>query len=240
MPAGGIIRGPKTDFKGPEEIDREQRQAQEQAQRRAPVDKDSESIDRASNALSGKDAEDNEKELKALEVYSKEDMRLAEELLFRGYAEKDFKILPNTTITITSMTSAATELVNEMVYEYASKKDEEGNAPDLSAKVVEGRQQMLLVALGFKGINGADISPASGRSLSFIKSGMKRMSDAEIDGDIKKFNETRAELKKIIWARASELKRIPVSIIDAVAKRRFEFERIMFEITSREDLIPKS
>jgi hypothetical protein len=233
----GSITNRKQDFKDPAQMAAEQEQAQALAQKQKPKDKDQENIDAVNSAITG-DADKNDAELKAMEAYTAEDMKLAEEMLFRGYAERDYKVLPNATITVVSMSSAEVELVNEIVYEFANKpgkKEDQG----LSAKVVEGQQQMLLIALGFKGINGADISPAAGRHLSFIKAGFKRMGDAEVDGDIKKFNEVRAELKKVIWTRAAELKRVPVSFIDVIAKKRYEFERLMYDITSREDLIPK-
>lgn len=249
--AGGILDGPKQNFVGPAEMAEQQRQAMRDstaaaANRRDP---EAEGIDRAAAALGGGSEDDVDKvkeELKQLELYSKEDMDLAEQLLFRGYAEKNYKVLANTTICVTSMSAAEVELVNEMVYEFANAKPEHdpknplAEQPGLSAKVVEGNQNLLTIALSFKGVNGTDISPNAGRTLSFIKNGIRSMNNAEVDGDMKKFKEMRDELKKVIWARARELKRVPVPVIDVAGKRRYEFEKMMYDITSREDLLPKS
>lgn len=246
MPNG--ILGEKRPFQTPAqqaEIQRQHNQEVARAQANKP-DPEAEGIDKAAAALNGAaSAAATDSDIKKMEAFSKEDMDLAEQLLFRGYAEKNYKVV-GTTITVTTMSSAESELINEMVYEYANdvpapdpKKPLEP-VPGKSAKVVEGQQTMLTNALTFKGIGDKDISPAAGRSLSFLKAGVKRMSDAEIAGDVKIFNDVRADLKKAIWARASELKRVSTPLIDTISKRRYEFEKLMYDITSRDDLLPKS
>lgn len=252
--SGTILDRGKTDFKDPATVDAEMKQAQRQAQADTLKKKDPEQdgIDKINAAMSGDnaEAEKNEADLRSLAAYSEEDLALAEELLFRGYAEKTYKVLKNATITVTSMSAAEVELVNEMVYEFANKpapapdKDTKPDpfapTPGISAKVVESYQQALIIALGFKGVNGSDISPAATRTLAFIKSGFKRMSEQEIEGDVANYTITRAELKKVVGRRAAEMKRVQVSLIDVISKRRFEFERMMHDIMSRDDLLPKS
>jgi uncharacterized alkaline shock family protein YloU len=248
MPTGGLLSNAKKDFMSPDAIAAQQRREHEEAQSQIKRDanKADAQINGLNSALSGDATAKTEAEIKSLEKYTKEDLKMAEELIFRGYAERDVEIIPGAKATIASMSAAEVELVNEMIYEYANnieKADaankDKSESSGVSVKVIDGLQQMLFVSLGFKGFNGKDISPSTSRTLQMIKSGVRKMTDCEIDGDIAAFKEIRKELKKTIWARAAELKRMPVSITDSISKKRYDLEKMIFDLTSRDDLLPK-
>lgn len=201
-----------------------------------------EAVTKLNDALSGKNEENQkiEKELEDLNKFSEEDLRLAEELLFNGFTKKDFKLNDKYSATLYSTNALEMSVVNELMYEFTKKYEKADGRVDVSNKTMDHIHQLYLLAISFKGYNDKDLSSERIRSLELIKNGCKKLSDLEVDGDLENHSKLMEEIKKAVKARAAEIKRLPASVIDAVSYKRYDFEKMMYDIITRGDVLPKS
>lgn len=199
-------------------------------------------VSNLNNALSGKDRESEkiEKELGEMEKFTEQDISLAEQLLFNGFAQKDFKLTEKTLVSVTSMTAVEVDLVNEMMYEFGKKYETQDGRFDVSQKTIDHMNNLYLLAVSFRGFNGKDISDVRTRSLDLLKNAFKQLNNFEIEGDLEKIKKLREDIKSAVRARALEIKRLPTPVIDSVSQKRVEFDRTMYDIINRGDVIPKS
>jgi hypothetical protein len=200
-----------------------------------------EAITQLNDALSGKnqEAKQNEKELEELNKFSKEDIELASQLLFNGFAKKDIKINSTVSATVVSSSSMEMAIVNELMYELSKKSEDKEGRVDKSQKDMDLMYQLYILAISFKGYNDKDIAQ-KGSSLEMIKKACGRLSDLEIDGNIEEHAKMMEKIKIAIKVRASEIKKLPATIVDILSMKRFEFEREMYEILTKGDVLPKS
>lgn len=198
-------------------------------------------VNNLNNALSGKDKESEkiEKELGEMEKFTEEDISLAEQLLFNGYAQKDLKLTDKVVITVTSMTAVEVDLVNEMMYEFGKKFETSDGRFDVSQKTIDHMNTLYLLSVSFRGFNGKDLSETRTRSLDLLKNAFKQLNSLEIEGDLEKIKKLRTDIKDAVRARALEIKRMPTPVIDAISRKRSEFESMMYSIINRGDVIPK-
>ena len=198
-------------------------------------------VAKLNNAMSGKgdEAEKVEKEIGELEKFTEEDLELAEQLLFNGYCEKTFKLTPKSSITVASISAAEIDIINEMMFEFGKNYETEDGRLDVSQKTIDFINSLYLLAVAFKGFNGKELSETSTRSLSILKNAFKNLSELEIQGDLKKYKEYREEVKKAIKNRSIEIKRLSTPVVDAISQKRYLFERTLFQIVNKGDVIPK-
>jgi len=242
--SGAAVMRPKQDFADIFEQDAQLKQNTAAAMKKVqekekPVD---EAVTKLNDALSGKNEENAkiEKELEDLNKFSEEDLRLAEDLLFNGYAKKDFKLSDKYSATIYSTNALEMSVVNELMYEFTKKYEKPNGTIDVSNKTMDHIHQLYLLAISFKGYNDKDISPERSRSLDLIKSGCKKLSELEITGDMENHSKLMEEVKKVVKSRAAEIKKLPASVIDSISYKRYDFEKMMYDIITRGDVLPKS
>jgi len=199
-------------------------------------------VKKLNQQLSGQVSESSkiEKELQDMEQYTEEDLRLAEELLFNGFAQKDIRLTEKTTATVYSINANEMQLINEMMFEFTKQYELADGKLDVSQRTMDLMNQLYVLSLSFKGYNGNDIVPVKAGSLDLIKSAFKRMAETEIAGQIEIFDKLREEIKIVVKKRAAEIKKLPASIIDVLSSKRYEFENTMYAIVNRGDILPKS
>jgi hypothetical protein len=200
-----------------------------------------ESIEKMNKALSGQVSESKkiEKELEDLNKFSDEDIKLAEELLFNGHAKKTIKLSEKVGATFYSTNAAEISLINELMYEFTKKYESTDGRLDVSQKTIDHMNQLYMLTISFKGYDDKELSSAKTRSLDLIKSAFKRLSEFEIAGEIDNYKKLSDELKVVIKARAAEIKNMAGTILDALSFKRYQFERDMYDIITRGDVIPK-
>lgn len=204
---------------------------------------DESAVKKLNQQMSGQgDAEKQvEKELEEMAQYTEEDLKMAEQLLFEGFAVKKVKLTENTLATIYSINTHEVELVNEMMFDFTKSHETKNGQVDLSQKSVELLSQLYTLAFSFKGYNDKDISESKSNSLDLLKRAAKQMNDFEMEGSIEKYETIKEELKKAVKKRAARIKQIPATVLDAITAKRYEFERVLFDIINRgENLLPKS
>ena len=92
-----------------------------------------------------------------MESISEEDIALAEELVFNGYVEKEYKSKSMTKVSaiVCSTTAGEISIIEEMILDYVNQfKDEDGEIQDLPTNNAKTYKQMLEAAHGIKSING--------------------------------------------------------------------------------------
>ena len=199
-------------------------------------------IKNLNSALAGENeaAKQVEKELEELAKFSKEDLELAEQLLFDGVAKKLYKLSEKYSATLFSTNASEISVINELMYEFTKKYESADGRLDVSQKTMDHMHQLYLLAISFKGYNDKDISNERIRTLELLKAGFKKLAEFEISGDLDNYKKVCEEIKKIIRARAAEIKKLPAAVIDALSNKRYEFERMMYDIVTRGDVLPKS
>lgn len=201
-----------------------------------------EEISKLQNALSGANEKHKEveKELEELDRYSEEDLKLAEELLFQGYAKKNYKITPTMSATFYTINANEVSVINEMMFEFTKTYELKDGRIDLSQKSIDQVHGLYMLSVAFKGYNDKDISESKGRSLDLIKAGLKHLSTLEMDGKIDEYKKLMEEIKDAIKKRSAEIKRGSASVLDVLSMKRFEFERLMYDILNKGEVLPKS
>lgn len=198
-------------------------------------------VDNVNNQLSGgtQGSDKIEKELAEMDVYSKEDLGLAEELLFNKYVRKEMPLTKTKVVSMYTVSAAEMDLVNDMIFDFAKNNEDEDGNVNVSQRKMDTLQQLYVLAVAFEGF-GSDIAENKSISVELIKRSIVKMDDVEAAGDIKAFNDMREEIKKAIKKRAYIIRQLSAAIIDVLSKKRFEFESMISDILSRGDILPKS
>jgi hypothetical protein len=249
QPAGQVETGPaiKKDFE--DEFTKAARMKKEVMERTAAESqKRSEATERAigqaNDALSGIDRKmADEKEMEDLAKITKEDIDLAEKLIFNGYAEKDVSMtnFPDRKFTITTTTPEEVNLVEEMVFEYIkSFENAKTGDVDLPQSKVQSYRNALSLATSYKGMDGKDFCEQSIYQLQLIKRAVAACRKYEFEGEIQKAKDTRKELKDSMKYRAARIMAMSTQLIDFLNMMKFDFDNAMYRIMTTKHLIPKS
>lgn len=234
----------KVDFQGPEKmLHKQSSQIAENTQKNVKKTAADTKIDNLNQSLSGSaEQKQLEEEFDNIEKVSAEDLILAEELLFKGYAEKTFKNpnFENMSYTMCTTNADDVAIVDEMVFELAKKNEDSEGLIDLPESVIKNTRNIYTLALSYKGDNGADICTDKVSHLSIIKKAISKLSEYEVSGDIKGFKELRDSIKKSILKRSIEIRKRPTPIIDMLSNAKYKFDNTMYRIMDAKGILPKS
>jgi hypothetical protein len=201
-------------------------------------------IDQLNKALSGKTDYDQERELEELKKITPEDMKLAEEMVFRGYAETSVSMinLPNIKFTITSMSADEVNLVEAITYDYLkTKESKDGSTVDVPQSIVASYKNALSLSLAVKGRDNKDLcEEVPIQRLDVIKRAIRKAKSLEISGDMTQHVQLLDEIKKSIRARAATVLQMATPVIDFLSNEKYQFEVKMFRIMTTKQIIPKS
>jgi len=199
-------------------------------------------IDQANSILSGGDSSKDFDDFEELEKISQEDLDLAEQVIFKGYAEKDL-VIPNLSdhqFTICTTSAEDMSVVDEIMYDMVKAKESDDGVVDLPAQHVQTMRAAIMLALGFKGMDGSDYCDEPINQLMTIKRAIIKVKDLEYEGDMDQSQKLCDSLKKSLKHRAVRIRRLPTPVIDFLSGAKFEFDTTMFRIMSSKKLIPKS
>lgn len=234
----------KTNFQGPHEMaKRQSSEISEKISKKMVKTSTEQKIDNVNQMLSGTTEQNNlEREFKEIDKISPEDLKLAEALIFRGYAEKQFQMehFENKTFTICTMNADEVSLVEEMLFDIVKENNDEDGNIDIPEVHFTRMRNIFNVALCYKGDNGKDICQDRICHLEVIKKAVAKMAEYEGEGQLKEFKELKDSVKKSLKKRAVIIKRLPVPVIDMFSNAKYEFDNLMFRIMNAKGIYPKS
>ena len=192
-------------------------------------------------ASGGSEGDKLEKELQEAIKYSPEDLEMAEQLLFTGRAVKNCQLTEKMAATMSTLSTLEVDIVNEMLYEFTKSKEDDKGRLDVSQRTLDLTHQFMLIAFSFKGYNDEDFISNKAFSLDIIKNAIRKLAELELSGSLESYNKLRSEIKSAVSKRVTELKvKFPATVIDILSAKRFELERLMHDVLSRGNILPKS
>lgn len=169
---------------------------------------------------------------------SKEDLELAERMIFNNYAEIDVTSpnLEKYTFTITTMSAEEVNLVDEIVYEYVKENDDK-----ISNQMVNTFRSLCFVALSYRGMNKKEMCEEDGTAqLNTLKTAVMRSNELMSFGKMDDAGKLRDEIKKKLKYRIMKVRRLSPAIIDFILDEKFKFDQKMHNILNIKGVIPKS
>ena len=204
----------------------------------------------ANNVKAGLAKKDASAELEAEINYpfSDEDVELAEQLMFKGWARKSYKILGGKhSIEVLTTTPLELDIQSQIVQTWMSgfKQPNErlGVVGDVfpSSTEVNSKEKLLRMSLGFQGMNGKDFCDDVDYQLVTIKNGFVALSKAIMTGNLEEMQGTKKILLELVDRRAQYMSaKFDINFLDLVASKKFELENLMMAIMSNTQTIPKS
>jgi len=186
---------------------------------------------------------DMEAELEEMDKISPEDLDLAEQMVFKGFAEFDVEMsnLPNHKFTICSTNAEEMNMIDEIIFDMVKRaEDKEDGTVDLPQNQVQAMRNALFVAISYKGRNKEEVMDDSSCYLNTIKKAIIRISELENLGQIDESKKLKTSLKKSLIRRATAIKRMPTPVIDFLSGEKYAFDAKMYKIMSTKNVLPKS
>jgi len=230
----------KEDFKDPFALQNEQRSHAETVSRSIERKAASEvgEAEKVQNALNNQGLGSSEEDR-----ISPEDMKLAEQLIFRGYAEKNVVMdsFPEKKFTICSTNAEELSIIDDVAFDMVKNiKTNEDGTVDLPENHIRTMRNALFVALSYRGVDGAELSSDPLSHLNTLKKAIFKVNDFYNDGEIKKAEELKNSLKKALVKRATLVKRLPTPLIDFLSGEKYRFDGKMAEVMNQKGILPKS
>jgi hypothetical protein len=171
------------------------------------------------------------------------DMKLAEQLIFNGYAEKDVEMesFKGKKFTICSTNAEEMDIIDDIAFDMIkSVKSNDDGTVDLPENHIRTMRNALLVALSYRGFNNKELSSDPLSYLNTLKKAIIKIGELCNDGEVIKASELKNSVKKALNKRASLVKRLPTPLIDFISGEKYKFDSRMSEIMNMKGIIPKS
>jgi len=174
---------------------------------------------------------------------SDEDVKLAEELLFNGYVEKEVIMphIPTIKHVICSVTAEEMNLIDDIIYEEAKKHSKADGTTDISESAIQTLRSSLYLAMSYKGSNGSDfVKDAKTLHIDIIKKAMKALSDRYVSGELESIDGFKTSIMEAVKKRAVRVRQFGTPLLDFLSSKKFEFDNKLFAVMNTEKIIPKS
>ena len=238
---------PKETFKDPFAIHAEsmvkRKGSADDLVKKAMETKTSDMVDKANQALSnGSSIQKDMREFDEFEKISDEDLALAEQIVFKGYAEYNVVIpnMPSHVFTLCTSSAEDMSIIDEILYDMVKQREDKTGDVDLPAQHVETMKAALFLALGFKGADGKDFCDEPINQMMTIKRAIIKIKELEYAGEMEKAKSLNDSLKKSLKYRAVRMRRYPTPVIDFLSHKKYEFDTKMYTIMMSDKIIPKS
>ena len=204
--------------------------------------KQQEAIDQINSMAGDGSTKENEDILAELDKISPEDLKMAEAMIFNGYAEMT-KSIPNFethNVTVCTTSPEEMDIVDEMIFDLVKQNEsKEDNSVNLSDNVVKSAKNVYSLALSYRGMDGNDIHQDKICQLNIIKKAIDSLYSYEVKGDIPGMKTMKDEIKKTIRKRSYMIKKLPTPMIDFISQTKYEFDKKMFDVMSAKNLVSK-
>ena len=213
--------------------------------RKPPVMNESDSAAQATaNALNQSGPGKNvESELDELDKISEADIKLAEEMIFKGYTEFDAEItnMKGHKFTICSTSAEEISIIDEIIFDMVNKAEsKEDSQINLPQQHVNSMRNALFVALSYRGADHEELSEDTTSHLNTIKHTIMKISSLESMGEMERSEKLKISLKKALTRRALLVKRLPTPLIDFLSTQKADFEDRMYRIMNSKNILSKS
>lgn len=172
-----------------------------------------------------------------------EDMKLAEKLIFDGYAQTDIVMdsFPDRKFTICSTNAEEIGIIDEVVFDLMKKHETDDGMIDIPQNKIQTLRNAIFVALGYIGRDGTDLCGVDkSRNLIVIKKGIVRRGDLESAGKTEDAEKITKSLIAAILVRARRVQQMPTQMIDFLSGEKYKFDKKMLKIMTTKGVVPKS
>jgi hypothetical protein len=234
-----VPRPPKENF--PDVFRQQEEMIQNtKAATQAKKDPDAENIDQLNKALSG----DNKSSLdEDIVKISKEDMALAEQLIFNGYTECNVEMVnfPGRKFAICSTNAEEMGLIDEIVFEkIRSVKQNDDGSVEMPENSIRALRNALFISVSYRGVDGKDISTDAICHINTIKRAILKLGDIYNSGELAKADDLKKSIKQAMIKRATIVKRMPTPLIDFITNEKYNFDVKMLKIMNEKNIVPLS
>lgn len=154
--------------------------------------------------------------------FSEEDYALVDQVVFKGYAEKEYKFGQSNRFkaVITTSTSNEELAMEKILMEIAESEK-------LSDQAFTQHMGILLLALSLKSVNGKNFPDNPALQLGLLKSAFLKLLEFERDGQAEKYNEQLGNIIKIVQKRVAYVKALPTALTETLAQKRSNLEMMI-------------
>jgi len=194
-------------------------------------------VNQVNKALS--DADQNLEDI----VIDENDIKLAERMIFDGYAETEVSMdnFPDTKFTICSTNAEELGVLDEIIFDLMKEKETEDGMVDIPQNKVQTFRNAMFIALGYRGRDEEDLcGPDRSRHLILIKKAIKRQGDLTMAGNVEKAEALNKSIKEAVTVRARRIMQLPTPLIDFLSAEKYKFDKKMFKIMTTKGVVPKS
>jgi len=171
------------------------------------------------------------------------DMKLAEQLIFKGYAETDVTManFPDIKYTLCSTSAQELSIIDEIAFDMVkSVKQNNDGTVDMPENHIRTMRNALFVALSYRGMNGKELTNEPTMYLNTLKRAIIKMNDMMDIGDLKEAIELNKSIKEALIKRATLVKKMATPLIDYLSGEKYRFDAKMSMIMDMKGIIPKS
>jgi len=171
------------------------------------------------------------------------DIKLAEKLIFDGYAETDVVMdsFPDSKFTMCSTNAEEMGMIDEVIFDIMKKNETDDGMVDMPQNKIQTLRNAIFVSLGYRGRDGVDLCGEDrSRHLNVIKKGIVRRGDLEIAGKVEETEKINVSLKEAILIRARRVQQLSTPLIDFLSAEKWKFDKKMYKIMTQKGVIPKS
>ena len=154
--------------------------------------------------------------------FTEADYDMVDQVVFRGYAEKEIKFGPDGRYhAILTTSTSGEEIVMETILMEVSDSGE------MSPQMFQQYMGMLLVSLSLKSMHGKDYPENPALNLDRLKNAFKVLLEFERAGKEDKYKEQFANIIKLVKGRLSYVKEMPTPIAEKMSKERSKIELVI-------------
>ena len=172
-----------------------------------------------------------------------DDLKLAEQLIFKGYAEKNVEMeaFPGKKFTICSTNAEELSIIDDIAFDMVKNiQTNSDGTVDLPENHVRTMRNALFVALSYRGVDGVELCTDAVCHLNTLKKAIFKTNELYNEGDIKKGDELKVSLKRALVKRATAVKRLATPLIDFLSGEKYRFDAKMAEVMNKKGILPKS
>lgn len=236
------IPSEKKDFKDPFAEQQDEVRSRDSGPRK-PLNLGESAAEKTAAALNESPGRNVQAELDEMDKVDPNDLKLAEQLIFKGYAEYDVEIknLPGNRFTICSTNAEEMAVIDEIIYEMLKNSEQDDGSIDIPQNNVNALRNAIFIAISYRGMNKKELMDEDGSChLNTIKRAIIRVSELQNQGKIKESTELKKNLKECLIRRGTTVQRLATPIIDFLSSAKYEFDAKMLKIMSSKGLLPKS
>jgi hypothetical protein len=170
------------------------------------------------------DVTDKSDEELGLVKYTEADYKIAEDVVFQGFASRQYVFGRDNKFRAVVTTTTANEelIIDELLSEFAGTTQSNQSFNHYTA--------IVMMALSLQSLNDKAFPDNPRLSLDLLKNALKKLIEFERDGLVDKYKLQHDQILKLVKARISYIKMLPTPVLDVLAKKRSELETLVIKL----------